>query len=56
MQQKMKGRNFMGELLIDVSYSGVEDEIVIITPQGYIDTTTVHLIEEVLTTQIIYIV
>ncbi len=36
----------MEELLIDVSYSGVEDEIVIITPQGYINTTTVHLIEE----------
>ena len=48
----MKGRNFMEELLIDVSYSGVEDEIVIIRPQGYIDTTTVHLIEETLDEQL----
>ncbi len=42
----MKGEKFMEELLIDVSYSGVEDEIVIIRPQGYINTTTVHLIRE----------
>ena len=42
----------MEELFIDVSYSGVEDEIVIIRPQGYIDTTTVHLIEETLDEQL----
>ena len=42
----------MEELLIDVSYSGNNDEIVIIRPQGYIDTTTVHLIEETLDEQL----
>jgi anti-anti-sigma factor len=42
----------MEELIINISYLGVEDEIVIITPQGYIDTTTVHLIEETLDEQL----
>ena len=42
----------MEGLLIDISYSGVEEEIVVIAPQGYIDATTVSSIEEKLDEQL----
>ena len=42
----------MEGLLIDVSYSGAEDEIVIITPEGYVDATTVNVLEQKLDEQL----
>ena len=36
----------MESLRIDISHAGDNDEVTIVTPRGYIDTTTVEKLEE----------